>query len=71
MPAPGPSVTPEDVALAMKLAMPYIGPIARVVARRAATTGGSRHDFFVEVSRSLETPSQREQFLHDAGASGR
>ena len=72
VPAPGPSVTPEDVELAMKLATPYIGPIARVVARRAAaTTGGSRHDFFVEVSRSLETPSQREQFLHDAGASGR
>ena len=70
-PAPGPPVTPEDVELAMKLATPYIGPIARVVARRAATTGASRHDFFVEVSRSLDTPSQREQFLHDAGASGR
>ena len=67
--APGPSVTPEDVDRAMKLLTPYIGPIARVVAKRAATPGGSRHDFFVEVSRSLETPSQRERFLRDAGAS--
>jgi len=66
---PGPSVTPEDVDRAMKLLTPYIGPIARVVAKRAATPGGSRQDFFVEVSRNLETPSQRERFLRDAGAS--
>jgi len=65
---PGPSVTPEDVDRAAKLLTPYIGPIARVVAKRAATPGGSRHDFFVEVSHSLETQSQRERFLRDAGA---
>ncbi|WP_082568889.1 serine/threonine-protein kinase [Rhizobacter sp. Root1221] len=69
--ASGPSVTLEDVDLAMKLLTPYIGPIARVVAKRAATPGGSRQDFFVEVSRNLENPSQRERFLRDAGASGR
>ena len=68
---PGPSVTPEDVDLATKLATPYIGPIARVVAKRAATPGGSRQDFFVEVSRSLETSSQRERFLRDAHAADR
>ena len=68
---PGPSVTPEDVDRAMKLLTPYIGPIARVVAKRAATPGGSRQDFFVEVARSLETASQRERFLRDAGASDR
>jgi serine/threonine-protein kinase len=61
-------VTPEDVDRATKLLTPFIGPIARVVAKRAATPGGSRHDFFVEVSRSLETSSQRERFLRDAGA---
>ena len=68
---PGRSITPEDVDLAMKLLTPYIGPIARVVAKRAATPGGRRQDFFVEVSRNLETPSQRERFLRDAGASDR
>jgi len=68
---PGPAVTPEDVDLAMKLLTPYIGPIARVVAKRAATPGGSRQDFFVEVSRSLETQSQRERFLRDASTSNR
>lgn len=68
---PGPTVTPEDVDRAAKLLMPYIGPIARVVAKRAATPGGSRQDFFVEVARSLETASQRERFLRDAGASDR
>ena len=70
-PTPGPSVTPEDVDRAMKLLTPYIGPIARVVAKRAATPGGSRQDFFIEASRSLETASQRERFLRDAGASDR
>ena len=68
---PGRPITPEDVDLAMKLLTPYIGPIARVVAKRAATPGGRRQDFFVEVSRNLETPSQRERFLRDAGASDR
>ena len=70
-PTPGPSVTPEDVDRAMKLLTPYIGPIARVVAKRAATPGGSRQDFFIAASRSLETASQRERFLRDAGASDR
>lgn len=65
---PGPNVTPEDVDRAVKLLTPFIGPIARVVAKRAATPGGSRHAFFVEVSRSLETSSQRERFLRAAGA---
>jgi eukaryotic-like serine/threonine-protein kinase len=66
---PGPAATWEDVERAVKLLTPYIGPIARVVAKRAATAGRSRQDFFQEVARSLESTTQRERFLRDAAAS--
>uniref|UniRef100_UPI00355A02D7 serine/threonine-protein kinase n=1 Tax=Piscinibacter sp. TaxID=1903157 RepID=UPI00355A02D7 len=44
-PTPGPAVTPADVERATQLLTPYIGPIARVVAKRAAAGGVSRADF--------------------------
>jgi serine/threonine-protein kinase len=63
-------VTPEDVDRAARLLAPFIGPIGRVVARRAAAACANRNDFFAEVALSLETPSQRERFLRDAAAPG-
>ena len=69
-PGPGPAVTPEDVDRAARLLAPFIGPIGRVVAKRAAAACASRNEFFAEVALSLETQSQRERFLRDAAASG-
>ena len=46
------------------------GPIARVVARRAAAAGGTRNDFLNEVARSLETSLESFDIALDGAASG-
>ena len=71
-PAPpsGPLLTAADVDKATKLLTTYIGPIARVVAKRAATAGISRHDFLHSVAQSLESEAHRDRFLREAAALG-
>lgn len=65
-PTPGPALTPEELERATKLLITYIGPIARVIAKRAAANGASRHDFFNQVAQSLESDALRERFLREA-----
>ncbi len=67
-PTAGPALTAQDLERATQLLTTYIGPIARVVARRAATEGVSRREFFTRVAQSLDTEVQRERFLREAGA---
>jgi len=66
--APGnePALTTADLERATRLLTAYIGPIARVVVKRAATTGVSRRDFLNQVAQSLESDAQRERFLREA-----
>jgi serine/threonine-protein kinase len=45
----------------------YIGPIGKVVAKRAATEGVSRRDFFAKVASSLDNDAVRERFMREAG----
>jgi serine/threonine-protein kinase len=63
------ALTAQDVERATRLLAHYIGPIARVVARRAASGAGmSRREFFERVAQSIDGEAQRESFLRDAGA---
>jgi len=64
--SPGPALTPAELEHATKLLTRYIGPIARVVAKRAAAEGVSRRDFLNQVAQSLENDAQRERFLREA-----
>jgi serine/threonine-protein kinase len=65
-----PALTPADVEHATKLLTTYIGPIARVITKRAAAAhAGSRRHFLEEVARSLDDEAQRQRFLREAGAS--
>ena len=48
----------------------YIGPIARIVVKRAAADGMSRRDFLNQVAQSLDSDAQRERFLREAVVSG-
>ena len=68
--SPGPPMTPVELEQATRLLASYIGPIARVVAKRAAASGLSKRDFFNEVARSLDSDAQRERFLREAAVSG-
>lgn len=62
----GPALSEEDVAHAIRLLTVYIGPIAKVVVRRAAAAGASRQQFLDQVAQSLETEAERERFLRDS-----
>jgi serine/threonine-protein kinase len=66
-PATAQGVTPEEVERVAQLLTRYIGPIARVVAKRAAAGGATRRDFFARLIESLDH-DQRERFLREAGA---
>ncbi len=68
-PTPGPPMTPEELEHATRLLTTYIGPIAKVVARRAAATGVSRREFLNVVAQSLDSDAQRERFLREAAVS--
>jgi serine/threonine-protein kinase len=63
-------MTAEELEKATKLLTTYIGPIARVVAKRAAADGLSRRDFLNRVAQSLDSDAQRERFLREAAVSG-
>jgi len=64
--APGPPLTAEEVERTAKILTAYIGPIARIVAKRAAANGASRHEFLNQVVQSLDSEAQRERFLREA-----
>jgi serine/threonine-protein kinase len=67
-PTAGPALTAQDLERATQLLTTYIGPIAKVVAKRAAGEGVSRREFFSRVAQSLDSEAQRERFLREAGA---
>jgi serine/threonine-protein kinase len=65
-----PALTAADLEHATRVLTTYIGPIARVITKRAAANGGSRRQFLDEVSRSLDDDAQRQRFLREAGSWG-
>ncbi len=68
VPATGsPVLTPQDLERATKLLIHYIGPIGKVVAKRAAVEGVTRHDFFATVLNSIDGEDTRERFMREAG----
>src|SRR5262245_11663649 len=67
----GPTMSEQDIERATRLLTTFIGPIAKVIVKRAAGPNVSRRDFFARVAQSLETEAQRERFLREVGMSGR
>jgi eukaryotic-like serine/threonine-protein kinase len=64
---PGDVLSAAELERATKLLIGYIGPIGKVVAKRAATEGVSRRDFFAKVAGSLDNDAVRERFMREAG----
>jgi serine/threonine-protein kinase len=64
---PGDALSAADLERATKLLIGYIGPIGKVIAKRAATEGVSRRDFFAKVAGSLDNDAVRERFMREAG----
>ena len=65
----GPPMTEQDMERATRVLTTFIGPIAKVIAKRAAGPNVSRRDFFARVAQSLDSEAQRERFLREAGGS--
>jgi hypothetical protein len=56
-------LTPEDVARASRLLSVHMGPIAQVLARRAAQPGTSREEFAASLGAYLTDEGDRARFL--------
>ncbi|HTP73026.1 MAG TPA: protein kinase [Burkholderiaceae bacterium] len=64
---PGDALSAADLERATKVLIGYVGPIGKVIAKRAATEGVSRRDFFARVAGSLDSDTLRERFMREAG----
>jgi serine/threonine-protein kinase len=61
-------LTPDAIEEATRRLTHYIGPIAKVVAKRAATQATSRHHFHMLLAEKLTDPKERARFLQEVGA---
>ena len=67
--AAGDELTPAAIDQAGRLLARYVGPISGVLARRTAKRTDSRREFYRLLAETLESASEREAFLRDAGFS--
>lgn len=67
----GPPLTEADVERAVKLLAPFVGPIAKVLAKRSAGQSVSRGDFAQRIAEHLERDADRERFLKQFDAPAR
>jgi serine/threonine-protein kinase len=56
-------LTPEDIARASQLLIAHVGPIAPVLAKRAAKPGCSREQFIAALAVHLKDDGARSRFL--------
>jgi len=61
-------LTPDAIEQATRRLSSYLGPIAKVVAKRAAAQATSRRHFHMLLAEQLTDPKERARFLHDVGA---
>ena len=61
-------LTPDAIEEATRRLSNYLGPIAKVAAKRAATQATSRRHFHMLLAEHLTDPKERARFLHDVGA---
>jgi len=69
-PATGMTVqlTPAAIEDGTRRLTAYVGPIAKVVAKRASTQASSRRHFFQLLAESIADPRERARFLKETGA---
>jgi serine/threonine-protein kinase len=60
------SLTPAEIERAARLLARHIGPIARVLAKRAAQRAESLAAFYVLLGEHVEDKTERSRFLRDA-----
>jgi serine/threonine-protein kinase len=63
----GAALTADAIEAAQRKLATYVGPIAKVVVKKAAAKGGSARQFYLALAESLTNESDRERFLRDVG----
>jgi serine/threonine-protein kinase len=66
----GRPVTPETTLRAGRLLAQYLGPIATVVAKKAAETAADEAHLYSLLAAKLQDPVERDQFIDAASRSG-
>ena len=64
--APKP-IEPVDVDKAASRLAPFVGPIAKVMAKKAAAQGGDLRILYQRLAENLADPKERTEFLRKAG----
>jgi serine/threonine-protein kinase len=62
-------ITPETVEQTARLLATYIGPIAKVVVKKASSQARDRRQFYQLIADSLTNEQDRKRFLKEVGAS--
>jgi eukaryotic-like serine/threonine-protein kinase len=60
-------IDPEDIAKAAELLAPYVGPIAKVLAKKAAAGKSSRTAMYLVLAENISDPADKAKFLKDVG----
>lgn len=66
----GPALTPELHAEAEKKLTTYIGPIAKIVCKRAAGKTANAHEFYRLLADNLASEAEKSKFLRECGLRG-
>ena len=64
-------LTPKEIDQATRQLVTYLGPIARIVVKKAAAEVTSRKQFYSMLAEHLRSESDRERFLRDVNAAVR
>lgn len=60
-------LTPQTIDAALRRLAPYVGPIAKVLVRKAAAQSSSLRQFYLLLADSLESEAERTRFLREIG----
>ena len=60
-------ISNDDIREATRLLLPYIGPLAKLIAEREAKTAIGRKDYIEHVARAITDDKDRAQFLANQG----
>jgi serine/threonine-protein kinase len=61
------ALTPAGIRHAGELLARYLGPVAKILAERAAPRAASEQALYAALAEHLQNPAERSRFLHDAG----
>ena len=65
--APPVALTPAGIRHAGELLARYLGPVAKILAERAASRAASEQALYSALAEHLQDPAERARFLRDAG----